>query len=97
MEYLREYNLTEKDIQEIYDKLNDEDWYTITSFESKVCDILDYFNAIGINNFKDILLNRPQVFYKNAKEIKNYINNSNVIDLIDKLNENAINFELIGL
>ena len=96
MKYLKEYNLSDEDLQEIYDNLSDEEWYNITTFESRVCDLLNYFKSIGITNFKDILLNRPIVFYKNAKEMRKYIENSNIPDLIDRINEDAINFELIG-
>ena len=96
MIYLKEYNLSDEDLQEIYDSLSDENWYNITTYESRVCDLLDYFKSIGITNFKDIFLTKPNIFYKNAKEMRKYIEDSNIPDLIDKINEDAINFDLIG-
>lgn len=96
MKYLKEYNLSDEDLQEIYDSLSDENWYNITTYESRVCGLLDYFKSIGITNFKDIFLTKPHVFYKNAKEMRKYIEDANIPDLIDRINEDAINFELIG-
>lgn len=96
MMYLKEYGLSEEDIEEIYDNLCDEDWYTIISTASTVCGLLDYFSSIGINNFKDIFMNKPIVFYQNAQEMRKYIEESNIPNLIEKLKEDADNFELLG-
>ena len=91
MIYLKEYNLSDEDLQEIYDSLSDENWYNITTYESRVCDLLDYFKSIGITNFKDIFLTKPNIFYKNAKEMRKYIEDSKEKEQMNTINNDEIN------
>ena len=40
MSYLKDYNLSDEDLQEIYDNLSDEEWILITGSSSKIKEIL---------------------------------------------------------
>lgn len=97
MDYLKKYNLTDEDLQEIYENLSYENWSNITGSSTKVKGVLDYLASIGITNFKDIFLYKPSVFYLYAEDIKKYIEECEYPDIIEKLKEDIYNFELFGL
>lgn len=97
MNYLKKYGLTDEDIDEIYDNLSDEDWYTINCMDTRVKKILDYFNSLGITNFKDMFIYKPNIFNQHVDEIENYINESNIPDIVEKLKEDVTNFDLLGI
>ncbi len=97
MNYLKKYGLTDEDIDEIYDSLSDEDWYTINCMDTRVEKILKYFKSLGITNFKDMFIYKPNIFNQHVDEIENYINESNIPDIIEKLKEDVTNFDLLGI
>lgn len=96
MRYLKNYGLSDDDIKEVYNSLDDYDWSEVTFHRFRVMDLLDYFKSVGITNFKDMLLYKPDIFYLSASEMEKIINKCDVKNIIEKLNEDVINFELIG-
>ena len=97
MSYLKDYNLSDEDLQEIYDNLSDEEWILITGSSSKIKEILDYLTSLGITNVKDMFLYKMNIFYQHADDLENYIKKSEIPDIIDKLKESVLNFDLLGL
>ena len=97
MNYLKKYGLTDEDIDEIYDSLSDEDWYTITCMDTGVKKILNYFSSLGITNFKDMFIYKPNIFDLSVNEIEKCINECNIPDIVEKLKEDVINFDLLGI
>ena len=68
MKYLKEFNLSDSDLQEIYDKLSDEEWQYITTTKVQIKELLRYFTSIGITNIKDIFLHRPDILHQYADD-----------------------------
>ena len=66
MSYLKDYNLSDEDLQEIYDNLSDEEWILITGSSSKIKEILDYLTSLGITNVKDMFLYKMNIFYQHT-------------------------------
>ena len=97
MNYLKKYGLSDDDLQEIYDNLSDEDWMMVTNMSTRVERILDYFTALGINNFKDMFIYKVNIFYQHVDDLQKYISESEVPNIIEKLKEDINNFELLGL
>ena len=97
MNYLKKFNLSDEDLDEIYDSLSDEDWQFVTATKTQVGDLLEYLISIGITNIKNIFLYRPNVLYQYAKDMKKYIEESQISDIVQKINEDVDNFDLLGI
>ena len=97
MKYLIDYNLTEKDIEDINESLSEEEWIMLTTSTSKIESILDYLQSLGITDFKELFINRRNVLYQNVEKIDKRINECNIPDIIEKLQENIHNFDLLDL
>ena len=82
MQYLKEFGLTEEELQEILDQLTDDDWVYITSSRTYVKKILSYLTSIGITNIKDILMYRPSVLYEKFSDIKKNLEESSISNIV---------------
>ena len=72
MKYLIDYNLTEKDIEDINESLSEEEWIMLTTSTSRIESILDYLQSLGITDFKELFINRRNVLYQNVDKILTY-------------------------
>ena len=97
MEYLKKYNLTDEDINDIINSIDEMDINEISMKESKIEEILRYFVSIGITNLKDIIIYKTYLLYDDVEVIKDKINKCGNINIIRLINEDAVNFDLIGL
>ena len=97
MNYLKQFNLSDDDLNEIYDSLSDEDWQFVSATKIQIEDLLEYLISIGITNIKDIFLYRPNVLYQYAEDMEQYIKDCKDEDIVNKINEDVENFELLGL
>ena len=96
MDYLKKYNLSEKDIDEIKEKLDEMDILEITMNEKRVDAIIRYFYSKEIKNIKDIFICKPNIFYDSVDSLKQIIDKCDV-EIINLINEDAYNFDLIGI
>ena len=97
MEYLTKYNLTTEDIKDITSSIDEEDKLELELNEERVSSIIDYFLSIGLTNIKDIIINKPNLFYDDVNSIKERIEKHSNTNIIELLKEDAINFDLIGM
>lgn len=97
MEYLTKYNLTAEDINDIVNTIDEEDKLELELNEERVSSIIDYFLSIGLTNIKDIIINKPNLFYDDVNSIKERIEKHSNTNIIELLKEDAINFDLIGM
>ena len=56
MNYLKKYSLSNEDIKDIENNLDDMDINLLYVNEDKVIDIIDYLVSIGFTNIKDLLM-----------------------------------------
>lgn len=94
MDYFKNYGLTNEDIKELEEFLDNDDLNNYYVFELKVSSILDYFNSIGITNIKDILKYKSNIFYESLENIQKNIPNDKII--IDLINEDVNNLDRMG-
>lgn len=98
MNYLKIYNLTDKEIDEIEKSLEERVVDTFLYESKKVCYILNIFKEIGVHNFFDIITTSPTLFldtvYSIQKRIDDYGDNTKLAELI---NEDAHNLFLADL
>ena len=97
MKYLIDYNLSEKDIEDINKTLSEEDWIMLTTSTSRIEEILDYLQSLGITDFKELFINKTNVLYQNVDKIEKKINECNIPNIIEKLQDNIHNFDLLDL
>ena len=97
MDYLKKFNFTNKDIQFLYDELDEMDIHELIIHEDRVINILKYFKSIGINNLKEILRCRTDLFYINSSIIKKAFSDVNIEETVKLINEDVSNFDLINI
>ena len=97
MDYLIKYNLTNEDIKDITNSIDEEDRLEIEMNEEKISSILNYFLSIGLTNIKDIIITKPNLFYDDVNSIKMRIEKYSDTNIIELLKEDPLNFDLIGM
>lgn len=97
MDYLKEYNMTDEDINDIYNSLSEEEWIMISTSSSRVEELLEYFTSLGITYYKDLFIEKPNIFLFDVEDIEKKINECNEEDIVNKLKDNIYNFELLGI
>ncbi len=100
MNYLKEYNITDVEILNIK-KILDKAEVNIDIFlynEEKVKSILNLFRNIGVNNFYEIIITNPYMFYDTVRSIEIKINGyKDKFELARLINEDANNLDIIHL
>lgn len=97
MEYLKKFNLTSEDINDIVNTIDEQDIMELEFNEERVASIIEYLVSLGIKDIKNILIYKTNIFYDDLDSIKRRFDEYNGIDIIDLINENLINFDLIGI
>ena len=97
MDYLTKYNLTNEDIKDIINSIDEDDKLELELNEERVSSIIDYFLSLGLTNIKDIIITKPNLFYDDVNSIKERIEKHSNTNIIELLKEDAINFDLIGM
>ncbi len=100
MNYLKEYNITDEEIENIK-KILDQAEVSIDIFlynEEKVRSILDLFKNIGVTNFYDIIITNPYMFYDTLRSIEVKINSyRDKSELAKLINEDPNNLDIVHL
>ena len=97
MEYLKKFNLTSEDINDIVNTIDEQDIMELEFNEERVASIMEYLVSLGIKDIKNILIYKTNIFYDDLESIKRRFDEYTGIDIIDVINENLINFDLIGI
>ena len=97
MDYLTKYNLTNEDIKDIINSIDEDDKLELELNEERVSSIIDYFLSLGLTNIKDIIITKPSLFYDDVNSIKMRIEKHSNTNIIELLKEDPINFDLIGM
>ena len=100
MNYLKEYGITDEQIESI-DKHFTEVYETpdVLLFEvEKVKEILDIFKSSGINNIYDVIITGSDMFFDTVESVKRRFNSyQNKEELVNLINEDANNLKLVDL
>ena len=95
MDYLKKFNLTNEDIKELEEELDDMDKVFINMHKNKITNIIELFKSKGFN-IKNILLYRSDIFYEEEDRIKKLLNSVDS-DTLSKIKDDISKLELIGL
>ena len=100
MNYLKKYNITDEEINNIV-KILEEAEVNVDMFEynsEKIIGILDLFYDIGVKNIYEVIITNPYMFYDPIKSIKIRIDAyKNKEELARLINQDARNLNVIGL
>ncbi len=95
MNYLKKYSLSNEDIKDIENNLDDMDINLLYVNEDKVIDIIDYLVSIGFTNIKDLLMYKTNLFYIKLDVIKARIDKDK--DIINEINKDVNYLDKVGL
>ncbi len=93
MDYLKKYNLSNEDINEIINNIDENDKIEYDVHEENMCKILEYLTKRGLN-IKPLLINKSYLFYTQSKVLIDKLNSisndkllliNDDVDLIDEL------------
>lgn len=96
MNYLKKYSLSNEDIKDIENNLDDMDINLLYVNEDKVIDIIDYLVSIGFTNIKDLLMYKTNLFYIKLNVIKARINKDKD-NIINEINKDVNYLDKVGL
>ena len=87
MNFLLEEGFEEELIEKMRKKY-DESTIDIFRLEREnVCDVIHYFQRIGIEKIEDLLLSRIEIFTKDINEIKEIFLKYNIKQVVDEINK----------
>lgn len=96
MNYLKKYSLSNEDIKDIENNLDDMDINLLYVNEDKVIDIIDYLVSIGFTNIKDLLMYKTNLFYIKLDVIKARIDKDKD-NIINEINKDINYLDKVGL
>lgn len=96
MNYLKKYSLSNEDIKDIENNLDDMDINLLYVNEDKVIDIIDYLVSIGFTNIKDLLMYKTNLFYIKLDVIKERIDKDKD-NIINEINNDVNYLDKVGL
>ncbi len=96
MNYLKKYSLSNEDIKDIENNLDDMDINLLYVNEDKVIDIIDYLVSIGFTNIKDLLMYKTNLFYIKLDVIKARIDKDKD-NIINEINKDVNYLDKVGL
>ncbi len=100
MDYLKDYGITDEEIENINNILDAAE-VNIDIFlfnEEKVKSILDLFKNIGVKNFYEIIITNPYMFYDTVRSIETKIKGyRDKAELARLINEDPNNLDIIHL
>ena len=97
IDYLKKYNLTSEDIGEIKLHFNKDILSKFEIMAYNVSVILDYLQNIGVNNYKGLILERPDLCFSNISYLKEKIEKIDpniIIYIIENDPQNLISFDI---
>ena len=97
MDFLLNYGLDEKGIDEIIKSNDPSIIYNVTLNKKNVLEVLDYLKEIGVNDsaIKDLFLHQIGMFYRTKDEVKNVFDEYEMDSIIKSLNYDVNTVDLI--
>ena len=88
MKFLEKYNFNKEDIKEFL-CITPKKLIDLIESEKDLVEVnLKYFTSLGINTYREIFINYPDMFLMDASDFKNVFDKYDKDSLIAKLNKN---------
>lgn len=92
MDYLKRYNLSESEIEDIKNSNEDIIYNKLYMYETTVKKNLDFLLSLGFNNIYDLLKYKLMVVFEYNNKLKSKIN----VENISLINEDIYYLEFLG-
>jgi hypothetical protein len=57
--------------------------------------VINYLKSININNIDDLILNSPDFFFKEKKDVEDLFNKKDINKMVNLINEDCYNIDLL--
>ena len=97
IDYLCKYNITEDDLKKIKSTFNKDIINRFALMRSNVEEVLEYLNQNGINNYMQLILNRPDICFMGTDVLAEKLEKFNpelIKFIFENEVDNLINFDL---
>lgn len=97
IDYLSKYNLSEKDLEKIKETFNKDIINKFAIMQSNVEAVLTFLKENGINNYIELILNRPDICFISVNVLKEKLSKFNpelIKFIFENEIDNLINFDL---
>ena len=97
MDYLVKFNLSPEDVTKIRKRFNKDIVSKFQIMEDNVTKVLDYLSTLGINSFKNLILERPDICFMDLdvlKEKTNKIDSGLLNFVFENEVSNLMNFDI---
>lgn len=88
MKFLENYNFSQDDIEEFENNTPKKMKKTLTDNVALVEENLKYLSNLGINTYKEIFINYPDMFLMDSSNFNEKFSQYETEDLIERLNDN---------
>lgn len=97
IDYLSKYNVSEGDLEKIKETFNKDIINKFAIMQSNVEEVLTFLKENGINNYIELILNRPDICFIGVDILKEKLNKFNpelIKFIFENEVDNLINFDL---
>ena len=93
LKYLCYYGLSEKDVEEISEYVDEEVYTELGLFEGLVSENIKYMKDFGVSNYAQVVLKFPDIFLRDSESFRNIFSKFDHDDLIQKVEKNPAVFK----
>ncbi len=93
LEYLYNFGLDSRDVEEIAEYIDEEVYTELGLFEGLVIENIRYMKDFGVSNYAQVVLKFPDIFLRDAESFKNIFSKFDHDDLIQKVEKNPAVFK----
>ncbi len=93
LEYLYDFGLDSRDLEDIKDNTNETTFSELSLFVGLVSDNIRYMKDFGIENYAQVVVKYPEIFLRDGESFKNIFSKFDKEDLINKVEKNPAVFK----
>lgn len=93
LEYLYDFGLDSRDVEEISEYVDENVFTELGLFESIVKENIKYMKDFGVSNYSQVILKFPDIFLRDAESFRNIFSKFDRDDLIQKVEKNPAVFK----
>ena len=97
MDYLKGIGFSSTMINNIILKNDVDTVENLDLYENNVLKVINYLKEIGVEDIYGLLLYRSYIFLEDVEYIKDLFDKCTINQIIEMINEDQVNFELLGL
>ena len=97
MDYLKDVGFSSTMINNVILKNDKDTIEELDLYQNNVMKVIEYLKTIGIEDIYGLFLYRSYVFLEEVEYLKKLFQTCEINNIIEMINEDQVNFELLGL